>query len=45
MSHMNKVDNYKIKRYNMLLGEIRLQLKSINKTEFDVQTDIFIHQI
>ena len=34
---------YKIKRYNMLLGEIRLELKSINKTEFDVQTDIFIH--
>lgn len=43
VSHMNKVDNYKIKRYNMLLGEIRLQLQSINKTEFDVQTDIFIH--
>lgn len=40
---MNKVDNYKIKRYNMLLGGIRLQLKSINKAESDVQTDIFIH--
>lgn len=40
---MNKVDNYKIKRYNVLLREIRLQLKSINKAESDVQTDIFIH--